>query len=550
MKLLPLAIFILLMSYSFSSLLWQFSTDGQVTKKPLAYQNMIVVPSEDGKIYALEPQNGNKKWATYVGKSPNDITVVDGNILTTTKNGKIVVLDQTGKQVWASDLNVTQYNVSYVYGASANQKSIFVSANNGIYILDRSGNVKSKLDSFSDSTVTPPVAGSNYVVYGRNKELLKVNENGQRIWNVNITDGSFWLGKPVIDGETVYIGALDQNLHAINGGLEVWVARTKGWVVGTPLVKNNQVYFGSNDGNVYALSASGGAVNWIAETPLGVKTEPELGSMGGAQTVFIGSSDKNIYAIDSGTGEILWKGSAGGALGSPLFYQNSVIVGSEDKNIYAYSTDRACSILSPTEGEIIGFKEVQVKGKYVTQFESAQIMIKVNDGTWEAANTTGSNWVYYINPKTKFNPGLNTISCKVVDNAGEETGTVFTTVAINHDQNTPLSTLVISTPGQLVEGVPFTIYVNDGDDEAPVDRLTINLNGKTFNVDKNVTTTINQPGDYKITVKKIGFKDGSATITVNPKGASPIVLVIGGLAVLIILSQLWSRVIKQRFVKR
>jgi outer membrane protein assembly factor BamB len=545
-------ILLFLVSLSFSSLLGQFSTNGEVTGKPIIYQGSVVVASDDGNIYALNPSTMALSWKSLIGKEPNEVFVFDNGVIASITSGKVVKVGPGGSLLWSLDLNTTEYNVSYIYGASANQKNIFVSANNGIYVLEKNGTVKGKIASFEDAIVTAPAAGADYVVYGKGNGLFKISETGQLRWTAALDEGSFWLSRPVLAGGVIYIGALDDKLHAYvdNTGFEVWSVKTRNWVASTPLVEGGMVYFGSNDGRVYAVDSGTGNVEWEAQTQLAVQTEPESGSMGGEPVIFIGGSDKSIYAISKESGEIVWKGSAAGGVGSPLFYLNSVIFGSQDRRVYSYSTERACSITEPLEADIVGLKELVVKGKYVSQAGGASVQININTAGWEETESTAVDWLYYLDPSEKLIPGLNRISCKVRDSSGEETGTMFTTVAINHDPNRPLSGLVVTVSPSIIEDEEFTVYVNDGDDGSPVERFTLVLNEDTYEGSGNVSLTISEPGTYEATAKKMGFKDETVNITVSSSGVSPLYLVGGILLIAVIVWFVWTRFLRQRFTKK
>ncbi|MFH0884115.1 MAG: PQQ-binding-like beta-propeller repeat protein [Candidatus Micrarchaeota archaeon] len=445
------ALFLLLVfALSNASLVWQFSTDGAVNSKPVIFQNAVVVASDDGIVYGLDPSTGVRRWQTTVGKKPNDLILADNAIYVSTSNGRISKLGTNGEKQWEANLNATPYNVSRIYGASVNPKAVFVTANNGVYVIEKNGSIRKMILNFTDTVLSPPATGADFVIFGKDGELFKMSEAGAVIWKTSLAEGSFWLSKPVIEGNVVYIGALDDKMHAFytTNGAELWGTRTRNWVVGTPLVKNGVVYFGSNDGNIYALDTGNGNPRWTAQTQLAVQTQPESGIMGGIDVIFAGGTDKSIYAISTETGEIVWKGSSTAAAGSPLFYQNKVIFGSDDGKVYAYSTERACSITNPHEGDLVGFKELVVNGKHVSESGGASVLVQINQGEWMQANTTDVDWVYYVDPKKMLSPGLNVISCQVSDAGGSEVGPAFTTVTINHDPGTPLSDLVVKmSPG-------------------------------------------------------------------------------------------------------
>lgn len=541
---------LLVLALSNASLVWQYSTDGAVNGKPVIYQGAVVVASDDGTVYGLDPATGVRRWQTSVGKKPNDLVLADNAIYVSTTGGKVSKLGLNGVKEWEANLNATPHNVTRIFGMGVSGKAVYVTANNGVYIIEKTGTIKSKLVNFNETVLTPPYVGADYVLFGKESELYKVGESGTVAWKAKLAEGSFWLSKPVVEGNVVYIGALDDKMHAyyVANGAELWDARTRNWVVSTPLVKNGIVYFGSNDGNIYSLDAGDGNARWAAQTQLAVQSQPESGIMGGLEVVFAGGTDKSIYAISTETGEIVWKGSSTAAAGSPLFYQNKVIFGSDDGKVYAYSTERACSITNPHEADLVGFKELVVSGKHVSESGGASVLVQINSGEWMQANMSDVDWVYYVNPKTMLLPGLNVISCQVSDAGGSEIGPTFTMVTINHDPTTPLSNLVVTLPPDIIEGRNFTVYVNDADDGSPVDRFNISFSGSApSKASKNYTTVIATPGEYNVTVKKIGFNDATVKFNVNASGVNPLYIVAGVLLIVIVIYQVWNKVLKARF---
>ncbi|MBU1681194.1 PQQ-binding-like beta-propeller repeat protein [Candidatus Micrarchaeota archaeon] len=550
-----LLVLFLLISISFSSLVWEFDTEGSVSIKPVVYQGAIVTASDDGNIYSLDAVSGARKWSTSVGIVPNEVFVFDNAVVSSTTSAKLTKLGAGGKVAWQVDFNTTDYNASRIYGASANDKDIFVTADSGVYKVSKAGTVTT-LVSFEDikeeQILTAPASGSGFVIYGNDNELIKISESGQTLWKTSISGGKYWLSRPIVSGDVVYIGALDSKMHAyrVSTGLKHWEVQSRNWILGSAVVDSNTAYFGSNDGRIYAVD-SNGRILWEAKTQLAIKSQPELGRMGGIDVVFVGAGDRNIYAISRENGDILWSGPSAGAVGSPLFYLNSVIFGSGDSNIYSYSTERACSLTNPMEGDLIGLKEVVVNGNYVSESGNAAVWVSINNGEWKEAETGESNWIYYLDPSENFNMGLNTIFCMVSDGSGQESGPTFTEVTINHDPNAALSDLKIRVPPSIIEGEEFTIYVNDGDDGSPVERFTWTLNsGEGKQSGKNITLTLNEPSSHSITVKKIGFNDKTVKFTVNESGVNPFILAGGVLVIIIVLWQVWTRFLKQRFAKK
>jgi outer membrane protein assembly factor BamB len=265
------ALFLLLvLGLSNASLVWQYSTDGAVSVKPVIYQGALVIASDDGNVYGLDPSTGVRRWQTAVGKAPNELLLADNAIYLSTSGGKIAKLGLNGVKEWEVNLNVTDYNVTRIFGSSVNAKEIFVTANNGVYLIQKDGSVGSRLAFFNNTVLSPPESGGDFVIYGKGGELIRQSDAGTVMWRSSLPEGSFWLSRPTIEGNIIYVGALDDKMHAffLTNGVELWGTRTRNWVVSTPLVKSGMVYFGSNDGNVYAVDAGDGNVRWSAQTQL------------------------------------------------------------------------------------------------------------------------------------------------------------------------------------------------------------------------------------------------------------------------------------------
>ena len=537
----PLFLFVLLLcTAAFSSQVWHENLNGEVTAKPFIFSNGLLVAASDGSVFLLNPLNGGSIWKATVNGVPLQPVNFQGRVAVATSNGKVALITDAG--VIERQVSLTAFNVSYIYGIDASPGKLFVATDKGIFYLG-TGNTSATYLYKSAGISSPPTVIGNSVLFGEGSELVKLDESGVVEWRRDV--GGIWKARPVVDGQTVYIGGLDNRLHALTlaGGLEKWFVETGGWVISTPMVKGGVVYFGSNDGGVYAVDQADGSLRWVTKTPLAIETTPEPGSLGGKDVIFVGSTANSIYAIELMNGSIIWKGSAQGWVSDPLYYQNKVMFGSRDKGVYSYSTERACSILTPSEGEIVGYKEVKVSGNAVSSGGSKSAYVRVNSGNWQPANLSDDSWAYYLNPATDLNTGINTIQCKVSDSMGEESGT-FSEVDIARDASVPLSSFVVTVSGSMLEGEPFTIYVNDGQDGSPVERFTASVEGKDYFGTDSVNITASA-GSHTLAVKKMGYDDATAQVNVGSKGMSPIVLGAGALVVLFLVWLVFTKVLKK-----
>ncbi len=543
-----LLLFTLFASLSFASLLWQTGTGGGIITKPVVFGGGVAAGSLDGEVYLLNPATGAISWRATVGNDILDFTLFDGGLVAATTEGEVTKIKTDGTKQWETSLTEAVYNATYIFGIDSNSKSVYVSASNGIYEISKGGAASRLYDVEEGKTLTPPKAGEDYVIFGEGNRLIKIDLDGKKQWEKEIENHNFWLSRPVVGDSSVFIGALDNKLHVyhLTGGYERWNYLTDGWVLSTPLFDGSSVYFGSDDGNVYAVDTNSGNLRWENGLPLAVMSEPEKGSMGGVDSIFAGCIDGSVYALRADGGNIIWKGSATGSVGSPLYYNKQIIFGSADGNVYAYSTERACSIETPKEGEFVGKKEVVISGESVSEAGSQTVQVDLNGFGWNSVETNiNGSWEYIIDPGLELMEGLNTISCRVVDSAGEESGTSFTTVSIIRDSNIPLDNFAVTTSvDTVVEGVPFTIYVNSKSDGSPVDRFELDLDGQTYTADKNVTVTLSE-GQYTATVSKIGYNDRKITINVQTSGIQTWQIAVIVVLVLVLIAVIYRKVLKK-----
>lgn len=221
------------------------------------------------------------------------------------------------------------------------------------------------------------------------------------------TAANFLSSSPAIavDG-TVYIGAWDNNLYAINpNGTLKWVFSTNSYISSSPAIDSNGViYFGSWDHNVYAVNPNG-TLNWVYPTNDIVTSSPAIGPDG---TVYVGSWDHTVYALTapaSGTTATLkWKYTTGNYVtSSPAINGTTIYVGSWDKNLYALTAPSSGITATvvftyPTGDFVVGSPTVGPDGT---------IYIGSYDKTLYALNANGTlKWSYLTGGYIKSTPAL------------------------------------------------------------------------------------------------------------------------------------------------
>jgi outer membrane protein assembly factor BamB len=162
---------------------------------------------------------------------------------------------------------------------------------------------------------------------------------GTKLWHTpignDIYDSSGFSSPVVVDG-VVYIGALDNNVYALNAkdGEILWRFTTGRPVVSSPVVVDGVVYIGSYDYNVYAIDASDGKKLWNYHTDGLVDSTPAVVN----GEIYLSSSfGHNLYCLNAVNGEKLWSIYNKFSFGSPTVVDDVVYVASFP-GLYAFST--------------------------------------------------------------------------------------------------------------------------------------------------------------------------------------------------------------------
>ena len=503
---------LLLVTVSFAEIAWQYDAGDGITVKPIVSGNTIFIATQDGNVHAISA-SGKLVWKRQVGKYVLQPFMIDNTIVAANNNGTITKIEKDGSI--NSQISLVAFNpgVKVVYGIDSYQGKIYLTTNVGVLAI-QNNNVTTFFNTSDARVYTAPTVAGTKIIFGAGNELVVMNLNKQVIWRKNV--GDLWDSKPVLENSIVYVGATDNFVYAFdagNGDLK-WKYRTDGWIASSPTVKDGVLYVGSEDGHVYALDALNGNLKWNAKTDQAVRTTPLVMNFGGKDALIVGSTDGKLYAIDRQNGKIVWKFVAGDWVASPIAIKNNVIVGSKNNLLYSIKTERGCTINEPEDKTTVGQKEIKLVGSVVSNADNAGVSVRVNEGEWKTTNVNGEDWQLKIDPNG-MKIGPNKIFCKTSDDRGEESEPYYSMTLLK-SSNVSKSKMIISAPKTSKINEQFIIFVNDGDDNSPIEDFTIKYGGKEQTATGNVTLNISTAGRLNIVVSKTGFDN--ATVDVEIKG--------------------------------
>ncbi len=304
---------------------WTFRAGAAIRSRALVVGNDLFLSADDGLVRRLDARSGKLRWEARVESTvvryplddPKTIwdrfgadPVLGGGLLYVgTHDGRLVALDPgDGKRRWQFESGGAVLAAPLVAGGRA----CFGSLDGNVYAVDAvTGALEWKFDTKAPVVSTPALAGDRVIVGTRGYDLFALDaRRGTPLWK-----RYFWFSwvessAAVADG-IAYVGSSDASaVYAVDArdGRIVWKAPVRGWAWGPPTVAGDRIYIGT----VGAASTGGrqvGAANvldrrdgrLITRLPAPPREDGQFGFAGGAALgeglVFFPGLDGTIIAL-------------------------------------------------------------------------------------------------------------------------------------------------------------------------------------------------------------------------------------------------------------
>ncbi len=465
--------------------------------------------SEGGKVFDLGTQVGVVGKKTMVLDKSTGAVILEKNIesiaiagaqnfVVLSKDG-IYYLDRSGNVKW-------QKNLTNLTGIAAAGNRFFVTADTGIYAFDYDG--RSIWNVSENSTKSFPVYDGGMVAYYSGDELVVYGDAGNLRFRTKV--GKWWKSTPEIKGGMVYANSFG-NLYAFtNEGKIVWKKEFNDWVY-SPKAYGNIVCVGTGRGG-YIVDIANGNILWRVEMDDSYFYKPDVLVDGNnVYALFFGS--RALHVVNAQTGKIVVeftpKESILGKAGN-----NPAVVSTKSK-IYASNPLRGCSIKPETE--MVGYKDVKIEGNAHGEGEPT-VYVRVNNMAWERAEG-GEEWSFWLNPN-EYSFGEILVECKISDGKGEENAP-FTNKKFLRSPDMPKGNFEVSYPQKIKEGQKATFTVTD-EEGNPVRDYIVEMGGVQYKKSGNAILTMRNAGRIEVTFKKEGYEDKKIYVDVE---GSPVMLV-------------------------
>ncbi len=153
----------------------------------------------------------------------------------------------------------------------------------------------------NDTIWSSPAVASDGTIYigAHDGKLYAINSDGSLKWSYQT--GRKILASPSIGADgTIYIGSYDAYFYAIkpDGALK-WKFSASNSIISCAVIgADGTVCFGAYDGTFYALNPDG-TVKWTFKADAKIISTPAIGADG---TLYFGSTDGKVYAIGGAKG--------------------------------------------------------------------------------------------------------------------------------------------------------------------------------------------------------------------------------------------------------
>lgn len=248
------------------SQLWNYSTGFSytgITSSPVLYRNQIIFGGGDGVLYAFN-LNGTVAWSEYIASSIyfSSPAVRDGVIYIGSEDGLLHAVASDGSgEIWnvsvggkvrsapllLDDMIVITYAV---YDG-------FVAVDGGAMAIAYNGTPLWEVDL--DATATSPVSTPQGIAVTSDNGLAMISTEGEILWNMSF--GTPIKGSPAVSEDTLYLVTWSNHTEVIAVGFDgevMWQTTLSPdspdqYSMCSPIIADSILYVSADNGRVYAF---------------------------------------------------------------------------------------------------------------------------------------------------------------------------------------------------------------------------------------------------------------------------------------------------------
>ncbi|MEO6453398.1 MAG: PQQ-binding-like beta-propeller repeat protein [Ginsengibacter sp.] len=329
---------------------WKFRTQGEIRSDVLINDTLLYLVGGDGTFYSIDKNSGKLKWrwtfnstASFLGERRYDIAdyfnsspvLYKNTVYFGSADGRVNAINaDNGKLLWTFKSDDIVHTTPAVY----NDKLFFGSFDGNVYALNsNNGSLLWKFKTMGHEFFPKgelqgsPVVWNDVVYIGaRDYNLYAININGGYCnWNQKFPKG--WALANTVRDSVLYIGTSDDRYIASADaatGKEKWRTNVKFNIFGPCAFSKSMLYVGTLTGEVYALELKTGAIQWTFTTD-GYKANHNKYFK--ADNAF---SDDFYNIIKSNVDYINAQLKWGAVFSSPAISNDVIVITSTDGSVY------------------------------------------------------------------------------------------------------------------------------------------------------------------------------------------------------------------------
>jgi outer membrane protein assembly factor BamB len=296
-------------------------------------RKIVLIGDLDGKLYALDFDNGKELWAfsSEIGFGTAPV-VRDGKIYLGDLDGVFYCINFQGEKVWS-------FQADGEINSSANfyeDNVLFGSQDANLYALHaNTGELAWKYESQDQIRCSITVAADRAFVAGCDGYFHVINlRDGSGVGKVEIRSPTG--STPAALGSRVFFGTQTGEFFAVDSqqvkvDWSIPPQRESSDIIGSPAVDDEHVIYGTRGRSVYSLKPKTGEQNWEATLKAKIDSSPVIVG----ERVYIASTDGRLYALALRDGSIEWERQFnGGFVGSPAVAFGRMVIATNRGTVY------------------------------------------------------------------------------------------------------------------------------------------------------------------------------------------------------------------------
>ena len=282
------------------ALKWNFDRAEAIESSPaVGADGTLYVGCDDGKLYALNPDNRAIRWefntGAFVSSSP--AISAEGTIYFGAGDSRLHALNPNGTERW-SFLAGDWIDSSPAIGVDGT--IYFGSFDNRIYAVTREGALKWSFLTGGRIFSSPAIGADGTIYVGSgDQRLYAIAPDGTKRWDY-LANGDIQASPTLGADGTIYFAA-DVNLYAVKpNGTERWRSRLNSTSASSAAVRaDGSIILGADDGVIRALNPGDGSEKWRFDTRTGpgnlIESSPIIAADG---AIYVGSFDGFLYKLN------------------------------------------------------------------------------------------------------------------------------------------------------------------------------------------------------------------------------------------------------------